>query len=53
MLIEVVFVQTFGTRDEAFYAERQIKGWSSLKKEALICGDWNRLKKLAKRKSKY
>ena len=52
LLIEVVFVQEFATRDEAFNAERQIKGWSRAKKEALICGDWDRIKQLAKRKRK-
>jgi predicted GIY-YIG superfamily endonuclease len=31
--------QEFGTHDEAFHAERQIKGWSRAKKEALIRGD--------------
>ena len=46
--IEVVFVQSFGTRDEAFTAERQMKGWSRAKKEAVIRGDWNRITKLAK-----
>ena len=34
--IRVVFVQAFASRDEAFAAERKIKGWSRRKKEALI-----------------
>ena len=50
--IEVMFIQQFGTRDEAFNAERQIKGWSRAKKEALIKQDWKLLTHLAKRKSK-
>ncbi len=48
--LPVVFVwtQMFGTRDEAFAAERRIKGWSRAKKEALIAGDWERVKMLAR-----
>lgn len=41
--IEVVFIQLFSTRDEAFCAERQIKGWSRKKKEALIRQDWGEI----------
>jgi len=47
--VELVFVQTFGTRDEAFAAERQIKKWTRKKKEALIHSDWCKLKFLAKK----
>jgi len=46
--VKVVYLETFGTRDEAFTAERQIKGWSRRKKLALIEGDFDRLKYLAK-----
>ena len=45
--IKVVYVQDFGTRDEALIAERQIKGWSRKKKEALIKNDWEMIKKLS------
>ena len=48
--IEVVYVSTFGTRDEAFNAERQIKGWTRKKKRALINGEFYLLKYLSKRK---
>lgn len=41
--------QDFGSRDEAFAAERQIKGWSRAKKEALIRGDWDAIHLLAMR----
>jgi len=44
---KVVFTQAFGTRDEAFSAERQIKGWSRKKKEALIEGKWEELIKFS------
>ena len=46
--VRLVWSQDFPTRDDAFDAERQIKGWSRAKKEALIAGDWERISKLAK-----
>ena len=39
--VELVFSDQFSTRQEAFHRERQIKGWSRAKKEALIKGDWD------------
>ena len=39
----------FATRLEALEIERQIKGWSRAKKEALIDADWERLHQLARR----
>ena len=45
--VEVVFVQTFATRDEAFAADRRVKGWTRKKKEALIAKDWNELVRLS------
>lgn len=48
--VQLVFTQAFATRLEALTAERQIKGWSRLKKEALIKKDWETLKKLSKGK---
>jgi predicted GIY-YIG superfamily endonuclease len=45
--IEVLYVEAFTTRDEAFNAERQIKGWSRKKKEALIKKNWDELIKLS------
>ena len=47
--IELVFHQDFGSRDEAFTAERKIKGWSRPKKEALINKDWQLISSLAKK----
>jgi predicted GIY-YIG superfamily endonuclease len=38
-----MFAQEFATREEALVSERQIKGWSRKKKEALISGDWGTL----------
>jgi putative endonuclease len=47
--VELVFSQVFPTREEALASERQIKGWSRKKKEAMIRGDWNEVSRLAKR----
>jgi predicted GIY-YIG superfamily endonuclease len=49
--IEIVFLEKFQTRNEAFVIERKIKGWSRKKKEALIVGDWNKIKKLSNQKN--
>jgi tRNA/rRNA methyltransferase len=47
--VDLVWSQDFAGRDQAFAAERQIKGWSRAKKEALIRGDWDLIQKLAKK----
>jgi len=44
----LVWSQEFATREEALAAERQIKGWSRRKKEALVRGDWEEIKRLAR-----
>ncbi|MCK9486838.1 MAG: GIY-YIG nuclease family protein [Dehalococcoidia bacterium] len=44
--VVLVWSQDFTTRDEAFRVERQIKGWSRAKKQALASGDWEALKRL-------
>ncbi len=44
--VTLVFLDSFATRDEAFSAERQIKGWSRKKKEALMRDDWDEIKRL-------
>lgn len=46
--VELVWSDTFPSRYEALAAERQIKGWSRAKKEALIAGDWARMSELAR-----
>ncbi len=46
--VELVFSQECATREEALAAERQIKGWSRKKKEAMIRGDWEEVSKLAR-----
>ncbi|MDP2794802.1 MAG: GIY-YIG nuclease family protein [Sulfurisoma sp.] len=46
--LEFVFSQDFPTREEALASERQIKGWSRKKKEAMIRGDWDEVSRLAR-----
>jgi putative endonuclease len=45
-----VFQQDFDRITDAIAAERQLKGWTRAKKEALIRGDMETLHRLAKRK---
>ena len=47
--LELVWSQEFSEREQAFAAERQVKGWSRAKKEALIRGDWDGVHLLAMR----
>jgi putative endonuclease len=49
--VELIWTQDFVTREEALSAEQQIKGWSRKKKEAMIRGDWEEVRRLAKSKS--
>ena len=49
--VELVFSDRFSTRLEAFHRERQIKGWSRARKEALIKGDWDGLGELSNKSS--
>jgi putative endonuclease len=46
--VELVWSEDFSTREDAFWVERQIKGWSRAKKEALIAGDWELISRLSK-----
>jgi len=50
--VELIFSEYFDDVHNAISAERQIKGWSRAKKEALIKGDFKLLKELAKKKWK-
>jgi 2-oxo-4-hydroxy-4-carboxy-5-ureidoimidazoline decarboxylase len=47
----LVYSQEFSDINDAIRAERQIKGWSRKKKEALIAGDFKLLHELAKCKN--
>ena len=46
--VVLAFSQTFETREEALSSERQIKGWSRRKKEAMMRGDWLEVSRLSK-----
>ena len=46
--LTLVFLQEFPSRDEAFAVERQIKGWTRRKKEAIIRDRWDLLPNLAR-----
>lgn len=48
--VVLVYSEAFATREEALAAERQVKGWSRRKKEALIQGDWAQIRRLARGK---
>ena len=45
--LKLVFQQDFSDVLPAIYFEKQIKGWTRAKKEALIDGDFDRLQLLA------
>ena len=49
--VELVYSQEFPSKHEAFLRERQVKGWSRAKKEALIRGDFEALVELSKSQS--
>jgi len=45
--VKLMYVEEFKNAREAISRERQIKGWSRQKKEALIAGDFERMVKLS------
>jgi putative endonuclease len=47
----MVYGQHFETITDAVSAERQVKGWSRAKMEAMIKGERNRLPELARRRN--
>jgi putative endonuclease len=47
--VELIWSEHFERITDAIAAERQIKGWSRAKKEALISQRWDPLRLLAKR----
>jgi putative endonuclease len=50
--IKLVWQTRVETSEEANRMEKQIKGWSRMKKEALIAGDIDELKRLSNTKKK-
>lgn len=51
--VVLVFSQYFDVITDAIAAERQVKGWSRAKKEALMTGNWEQLKRLAKKRGPH
>ena len=49
--VTLVWSEYFGRITDAIAAERQIKGWSRGKKEALIRGDWIWVHALSRRRA--
>jgi putative endonuclease len=49
--VSLAWAEQFDRIDDAFFFERQIKGWSRAKKEALIAGDWELLQRLSRRRA--
>ena len=46
--LRLMFHESFSAREEAFAAERRIKGWSRAKKQALARGDWAEIERLSR-----
>ena len=46
--VDLVWAQETASREEAIVAELRIKGWGRAKKEALVRGDWQKVKELAR-----
>jgi putative endonuclease len=51
--VALVYSDFFDQIVDAIAAERQVKGWSRAKKEALIAGDLGRLPELSKRHKSF
>lgn len=49
--VELVWSEQFSRYADAVACERQIKGWSRAKKQALIVGDYDEITRLSKLKS--
>lgn len=38
--VELVYFEEYATQEEAYKREKQLHGWSRVKKEKLITGEW-------------
>jgi putative endonuclease len=47
--VELVYCEEYGRIDEAYAREKQVQNWSRAKREALMCGDEEGLRQLAKK----
>ena len=50
--VKLVWSEEVGTHREALTYERQVKGWTRIKKEALIRGDWNGIHEIVREERK-
>ncbi len=50
--VKLVWAQEFPAHEEAFAFERQIKGWSRVKKIALIDDDWEKIHQIVREERK-
>lgn len=50
--VELVHASGFGEVTDAIRWEKQLKKWARAKKEALIAGDWKKIRELARRRPK-
>ena len=50
--VKLVYFEEYARVSEAFYREKQVQRWSHAKKEALIAGQFDKIKKLGKKKFK-
>lgn len=48
--VQLIWSESFEQITDAVAAERKIKGWSRIKKQALIEGDWERVSDAARRR---
>jgi putative endonuclease len=48
--VTLVWSEEFDRITDAIAAERQLKGWTKAKKEALVRGDWTRVSALSRRR---
>lgn len=48
--VEIVYYTEFDDVNQAIAFEKQVKGWSRAKKEAIINDEWEKLPNLSKRK---
>ena len=48
--VRLVWSDHFPRITDAIAVERQLKGWTRAKKEALVRGDWDTIERLAKRR---
>jgi putative endonuclease len=51
--VELVYSEFFDRIVDAIAAERQVKGWSRAKKEALMTGNFQRITQLSKRRTSF